>query len=371
LMIKINEQNTPVSFPIETNFQWIGCDCDSCDQKEGDDYCANLRKDTTYVFKITKDYTNFTGYVDENDEIHPGEPNSSKPCQPCVDYDEACGDIDSLKVPCCFGLECKSYPTDLREVNWLGKTIDDSDKSWGDKICLNSLGEECDDYTNCSIYNISACHGTPSLCNIYWGDETRCKFCGCTWTGLNCIGTPTKSYDEFSTELGCKWCGYDWEDKGQYPCYTISDYPGNRCCSPLLSVKQTGEGTTDSPDSDCREYGGCEAYCGNTNCGYVYNSSLVRFTNMCCKPPGEECWYQNWECCAHELLIGGSDTPPTKCLEDDGDSCTYESTECHCCISENYHCTPDTADYCCGSNRCLNITNNLECGEGEECKCLP
>jgi len=270
------------------------------------------------VFEATKEYVKFTGYIDDKGEFRP-EGFSSKPCQPCVGYDgEECGEVGSQYIPCCFGLECKSRP-DLYEVNWLGEEIGPSLYSWVGKKCLKSLGEKCNSLTECSIF--------------------------------------------IATDEG---------HEAQYPCHTISDYSGNRCCSPLLSEKQTGEGSTNSPASDCSKYGGCEVYCGNVTCGYVYNSTLERFTNICCKPLGEECWNTTytWQCCAHQLLIEGSSNPPTQCLEADGDICTFGSTNCHCCITPDYNCTYETKDYCCKPYTCQNITTFSDCGEGEECKCL-
>jgi hypothetical protein len=317
LMMKISEQNTPVNFPIETNFRGIGCDCDSCDAKKDDVYCANLRKDMTYKFTVTKDYVNFTGYVDSKNEFHP-EGFSSQPCQPCVGYDESCGLIGSLRIPCCYELECKEMPINLWEVNWLGKLTGDSSDSWSGKKCFKSLGQRCTDYKECSIFQIQQ------------------------------IGT-----------------------KAKYPCYTIGDDLTTRCCSPLLSKAQKGEGNENNPASSCTGYGGCEVYCGNITCGYVYNSPLERFTNICCKPLWEECLVTDntWQCCAHQLLDKAIGEPPTQCLQDDGSICTSGSTSCHCCITPNYNCTYETKDYCCKPNACRTVTG-LECGAEEECKCI-
>jgi len=329
LMIKISEQDTPAVSPIEANFIGIGCDCDDCDgpkadvdDNDVDEECSNLRKDTTYAFEITKDYAKFLGYL-KDDAVEMDL--SSQGCGPCVGYEEECGyKKDSEWIPCCSGLGCEKHPGagNLKEVDWLGKTGDESIKSWSGKICLKSLREECSSYKECSIFQISE------------------------------IGT-----------------------KAQYPCHTIGDDPTNRCCYPLQK-KVRVEGLFIYPATDCSGYGGCEVYCGDVKCGYVYSRNptgdLEKSPNMCCKPLGEECWYtqNNWQCCAHELLIKNSNTPPTQCLEDDGDLCAYGSTNCHCCISENYNCTPDTASYCCADFVCKD-TGGGTCEGGEKCKCLP
>jgi len=311
LMIKIAEQDNLAAFQIDTNFRGIGCDCGDCDQEsdiDGDgqpEKCANLRKDTTYVFEVTKAWVKFIGYVDSEGAIHQ-EGFSSHPCYDCKGYNDVCGEVEILTVPCCcdnigcaqdtdaccwadpcpasyayecdeikclgmplcpgysggseeveiltvpccFGLKCNARPAGLSVVNWLGRTTGASSETWSDMKCLKSTREKCNDYTECSI---------------------------------------------FTSQTGAK---------AQYPCHTVGDDSTNRCCSPLLSRAQTGEGSQNEPASYCTGYGGCNVYCGNVNCGYVYNSSLERFTNICCKPLGEECWYtgNTWQCCAHEMM---------------------------------------------------------------------
>lgn len=59
LMIKVSKEKNPVPYKISIPFKGIGCDCSSCDESqvinEQTVYCANLRKDRTYTFKISKD----------------------------------------------------------------------------------------------------------------------------------------------------------------------------------------------------------------------------------------------------------------------------------------------------------------------------
>lgn len=331
LMIRMRDDVIPVPFPIETNFQGIGCNCNDCNQ-EGDingdgqmEKCANLKSDNIYVFEIAENYVNLTGYVDTEGNVHVDGDNiplSAKPCKNCVNYNEVCGDDGSGVVTCCSGAECKREPTNpLAEANWLGEVIGLSAESWAGEKCLKSLRQECTDYTECTISR-----------------------------GL------------LMSSMGSLFLA-------QYPCYTIGDDPTNRCCSPLLSKQSIGESSIEGPASYCTGYGGCNVYCGNTECGYVYNSTYVRFTDICCKSTGEECWHEGWQCCAHELYDKTIGKTPTQCLEDDGDPCVPGSAICHCCISPSYNCTFDTRNYCCFPNNCRdNLGGN--CDVGDECTCV-
>jgi len=329
LMIKISEQGELVPFKIETNFIGIGCDCSNCnepiidiDDDGEDENCANLRKDTTYVFEITGEYAKLRGIATDDE---PEGEFSSQPCGPCASYDEECGEMDSEIITCCRGLECEEHPSPLKRVDWFGKWIGNSAKSWTDRICLRSLREECSDYTECSIFQIS-------LAGI----------------------------------------------KAQYPCHTIGDDPTNRCCYPLgLNVEFREFGTTD-PAAECSGYGGCKVYCGNVKCGYVYDypgieMDLKKFSNMCCKPLGEECWTEDWQCCAHELCLDNDeddkcDSQPVQCAENDGDPCLSGSTNCRCCITPGYTCSYETRNNCCSPSLCRDIFLG-NCNPGDECKC--
>ncbi len=95
------EESMVKTYNISAQFVNIGCNCNDCDDKDDDTYCANLRsgEDSPYQFEIKKDRVTCV-------DCQP----SSKPCTPCSDYTDD-GKSECEKCGCYWCEECSNKMT--------------------------------------------------------------------------------------------------------------------------------------------------------------------------------------------------------------------------------------------------------------------
>lgn len=72
LKIKVEDEKDPRIWNVSVPYMEVGYDCGKCND------CANLKKDTTYIFWVNSTLVNCTGVINEDGSIGPC-PKSSNP----------------------------------------------------------------------------------------------------------------------------------------------------------------------------------------------------------------------------------------------------------------------------------------------------